>query len=275
MFRGLSSAAAEDKPTVESNRHEFQAETRKLLDIVTNSIYTDKEVFVRELISNASDALEKVRHLQSVGQEIIRPELTPHIQITTNEAENTLIIEDSGVGMSKAELMENLGTIARSGSKAFLEQLDNQQESSATSGIIGKFGVGFYSAFMVADKIDVYSRSALSGDEHHVWSSDGAGTFDVAAVKEDESLLRGTKVVIHLKESCKEFSKKSHIESIVKKYSNFVSFPIELDGNRVNTIEALWTMDAKDVSEEKYAEFYKYVANAYVVMISFAQQHGM
>ena len=174
--------------------HEFQAETRQLLDIVTNSIYTDKEVFVRELISNASDALEKVRHLQAIGEDVVNPEIQPEIRIETDETANTLTIADSGIGMTKTELMDNLGTIARSGSKAFLEQVKEQTPNDATAaatGIIGKFGVGFYSAFMVADRIDVYTRSAVSGMENHVWRSDGTGSYDIAAA---EGLQRGSKI---------------------------------------------------------------------------------
>ncbi|RHZ28699.1 hypothetical protein DYB26_004316 [Aphanomyces astaci] len=171
MVRAFSTA-----DSTPADRHEFQAETRQLLDIVTHSIYTDKEVFVRELISNASDALEKFRHHQAVGATLLTPEVEPKIVITTDVAANTLTIEDTGVGMTKEELVANLGTIARSGSKAFLEQLKTEaptETTAAATGIIGKFGVGFYSAFMVADKVEVYSASALGDGSGHVWSSDG------------------------------------------------------------------------------------------------------
>ncbi|EEY69328.1 heat shock protein 75 kDa, mitochondrial precursor [Phytophthora infestans T30-4] len=257
----FSTSAADD--TAAADRHEFQAETRQLLDIVTHSIYTDKEVFIRELISNASDALEKLRHLQSTGESIQDAELEPMIVITTDEKAGTLTIADTGVGMSKDELIENLGTIARSGSKAFLEQLKESspgESGDALGGIIGKFGVGFYSAFMVADKVEVYSQSAVSGRQSHLWRSDGSGSYEVA---EADDVTRGSKIVIHLKDSCKEFGTKSKVESIIRRYSNFVSFPIVLDGDTVNTVQALWTKSESEVTDEEYTEFYKFIANAF------------
>lgn len=171
--------------------------------------------------------------------------------------------------MTKEELIENLGTIAKSGSKAFLEKVNEKgdvKDSSSTveaaTGIIGKFGVGFYSAFMVGDKIDVYTRSATNGNENHVWRSDGTGSFEVAPT-DSGVIQRGSKVVIHLKESCKEYAEPKHIESVIRKYSNFVSFPIILNDKPINTVQALWTMDPKDTSDEQYTEFYKYIANAF------------
>ncbi|KAG6613493.1 heat shock protein 75 kDa, mitochondrial precursor [Phytophthora cinnamomi] len=255
----FSTSATDDK----ADRREFQAETRQLLDIVTHSIYTDKEVFIRELISNASDALEKLRHLQSTGSAIQDAELEPKIVITTDEKAGTLTIADTGVGMSKDELIENLGTIARSGSKAFLEQLKESSPSDsgdALSGIIGKFGVGFYSAFMVADKVEVFSQSAVAGRQSHLWRSDGSGSYEVA---EASDVARGSKIVIHLKDSCKEFGTKTKVESIIRRYSNFVSFPIVLDGDTVNTVQALWTKSESEVTDEEYTEFYKFIANAF------------
>ncbi|RHY07263.1 hypothetical protein DYB36_006990 [Aphanomyces astaci] len=254
MVRAFSTA-----DSTPADRHEFQAETRQLLDIVTHSIYTDKEVFVRELISNASDALEKFRHHQAVGATLLTPEVEPKIVITTDVAANTLTIEDTGVGMTKEELVANLGTIARSGSKAFLEQLKTEaptETTAAATGIIGKFGVGFYSAFMVADKVEVYSASALGDGSGHVCS----GTFEVRAVADAG---RGSKIVMHMKEACKDYAKPDRVESIIKKYSNFVAFPILLNGTEVNVVQALWTKDARDVSDDQYTDFYKFIANAY------------
>lgn len=232
--------------------------TSFVVDIVTNSIYTEKEVFIRELVSNASDALEKLRHLQSTGASVVHPELEPEIHITTNEKEQTLTISDTGVGMTRSELVQNLGTIAHSGSKTFLDQVD--ADSSTSTGIIGKFGVGFYSAFMVGDKVDVYTQSATSGNESHVWRSDGTGSYEIASTTGTD---RGSKIVIHLKDSCLEYAQPKRIESIVKQYSNFVAFPIVLNGEKVNTVEALWTMDPKDISPEQYTSFYKFIANAF------------
>ncbi|XP_042361179.1 heat shock protein 75 kDa, mitochondrial [Plectropomus leopardus] len=238
-----------------SSKHEFQAETKKLLDIVARSLYSEKEVFIRELISNGSDALEKLRHkLMTAGGETAQMEV--HLQ--TDGAKGTFTIQDTGVGMNQEELVANLGTIARSGSKAFLDALQNQAEASST--IIGQFGVGFYSAFMVADRVDVYSRSAEPGAPGYKWSSDGSGVFEIA---EASGVQQGTKIVLHLKEDCKEFSIEDRVKEVVTKYSNFVSFPIFLNGRRLNTLQALWMMEPKEISDWQHEEFYRYVAQAY------------
>ncbi|KAG2456008.1 TRAP1 protein, partial [Polypterus senegalus] len=212
-------------------------------------------VFIRELISNCSDALEKLRHkLVSLEGESSPME----IHLKTNPEKHTIIIQDTGIGMSKEELVSNLGTIARSGSKAFLDALQNQSEAS--SKIIGQFGVGFYSAFMVADKVDVYSKSAEPGSDGYKWSSDGSGVFEVAKAS---GVRLGTKIVIHLKDECKEFASEDRVKEIVTKYSNFVSFPIFLNGRRLNTLQALWLADPKEISDWQHEEFYRYIAQAY------------
>ncbi|XP_020787496.2 heat shock protein 75 kDa, mitochondrial [Boleophthalmus pectinirostris] len=237
------------------SKHEFQAETKKLLDIVARSLYSEKEVFIRELISNGSDALEKLRHkLMTAGGETAPME----IHLKTDANQGTFTIQDTGVGMNQAELVENLGTIARSGSKAFLDALQNQAEASST--IIGQFGVGFYSAFMVADHVDVYSRAADPDSPGYKWSSDGSGVFEIA---EASGVQQGTKIVLHLKDDCKEFSHEDRVKEVVTKYSNFVSFPIFLNGRRLNTLQALWMMEPKEISEWQHEEFYRYVAQAY------------
>ncbi|XP_033501302.2 heat shock protein 75 kDa, mitochondrial [Epinephelus lanceolatus] len=238
-----------------SSKHEFQAETKKLLDIVARSLYSEKEVFIRELISNGSDALEKLRHkLMTAGGATAQMEI--HLQ--TDSAKGTFTIQDTGVGMNQEELVANLGTIARSGSKAFLDALQNQAEASST--IIGQFGVGFYSAFMVADRVDVYSRSAEPDTPGYKWSSDGSGVFEIA---EAAGVQQGTKIVLHLKDDCKEFSTEDRVKEVVTKYSNFVSFPIFLNGRRLNTLQALWMMEPKEISDWQHEEFYRYVAQAY------------
>ncbi|KAL6102919.1 trap1 [Pungitius sinensis] len=237
------------------SKHEFQAETKKLLDIVARSLYSEKEVFIRELISNGSDALEKLRHkLMTAGGETAQMEI--HLQ--TDGAKGTFTIQDTGVGMNKEELVANLGTIARSGSKDFLDALQNQAEAS--SSIIGQFGVGFYSAFMVADRVDVYSRSAEPDAPGYKWSSDGSGVFEIA---EAGGVQQGTKIVLHLKDDCKEFSLEDRVKEVVTKYSNFVSFAIFLNGRRLNTLQALWMMEPKEISDWQHEEFYRYVAQAY------------
>ncbi|KAG7505972.1 heat shock protein 75 kDa, mitochondrial [Solea senegalensis] len=237
------------------SKHEFQAETKKLLDIVARSLYSEKEVFIRELISNGSDALEKLRHkLITAGGETASMEI--HLQ--TDTGKGTFTIQDTGVGMNQEELVANLGTIARSGSKAFLDALQSQAEAS--SSIIGQFGVGFYSAFMVADRVDVYSRSAEPNAPGYKWSSDGSGVFEIA---EAGGVQQGTKIVLHLKDDCKEFSSEDRVKEVVTKYSNFVSFPIFLNGRRLNTLQALWMMEPKGISDWQHEEFYRYIAQAY------------
>ncbi|XP_066498674.1 heat shock protein 75 kDa, mitochondrial [Hoplias malabaricus] len=245
-----------DTESVEGSfsKHEFQAETKKLLDIVAKSLYSEKEVFIRELISNASDALEKLRHrLITSGGESAPMEI--HLQ--TDATTGTLTIQDTGIGMNQEDLVSNLGTIARSGSKDFLDALQGQVEAS--SSIIGQFGVGFYAAFMVADKVDVYSQSAEPGVPGCKWSSDGSGAFEIATAS---GIRPGTKIVLYLKEDCKEFSSEDRVKKVVSKYSNFVNYPIYLNGRRLNTLQALWIMDPKEISDWQHEEFYRYVAQA-------------
>ncbi len=238
----------------------FQAEVKQLLDIVIHSLYTDKEIFVRELVSNASDALEKLRLKQATSQAYYQAEQALEIHLTTDSEANTLTIQDFGIGMNRDELQENLGTIAHSGTKAFLEQLKEKGESN--SEVIGQFGVGFYSAFMAGDTVDVYTHSWDESAESLKWSSDGATGYTVEEVPADET-ARGCRMVIHLTEENKEFSEEERIKSILEKYSNFVAFPILLNGERINTVEAIWLKGKSEVSEEQYEEFYKFIAHAH------------
>jgi TNF receptor-associated protein 1 len=240
--------------TSTTEKHAFQAEIAQLLEIVIHSLYTDKEIFVRELLSNAADANEKLQFLQqTAGTSVLNPELPLRIQVTTDEKANTISIVDTGIGMNDGELRENLGTIAHSGSKAFLEQL---KEKQADARLIGQFGVGFYSAFMVASKVEVYSRSYRPEESGWLWKSDGKSGYELEPV---EGLERGTRMVLHLRES--EFASASRIESIIQRYSNFVPFPIELNGTVVNTVQPLWTKSRSEVTEEEYTEFYKYLSH--------------
>lgn len=254
----------------ETETLEFQAETRQLLDIVTHSLYTDKEVFLRELVSNASDALEKLRHLQSTNQgtDIKDPDIPLEIRIETDEVDKTITISDTGIGMSKQDMKDHLGTIARSGSKAFVSELAQKGSGGDADkglGIIGKFGVGFYSAFMVGDKVDVRSKPAFSdgGDDALLWSSSGIGCYDISKLSDDIRQDRGSSIVIHLKDDQLEYTDEKRVEAVLKKYSNFVNFPIILNGNRLNTVSAIWSNDPKDVTDEQYTEFYKYMAHAF------------
>jgi len=234
-------------------KHAFQAEIAQLLDLVIHSLYTDKEIFVRELISNAADASEKLKFLQTSGAEIFEPDADLKISVSTDDQAKTITFTDAGIGMTHAELIENLGTIAHSGSKAFLEQLKANKDDAS---LIGQFGVGFYSAFMVAQKVVVYTRSYQPNETGWVWTSDGRTGYEIEAA---EALSRGTKIVVHLNDT--EFAQSTNIERIIKHYSNFVQFPIELNGTAVNTVQALWTKNKNEITDEEYQDFYKYIGH--------------
>jgi len=243
--------------TATPQKFEFQAEIKQLLDIVIHSLYTEKEIFVRELVSNASDALEKLRHLQLTEKTVFDDKRELEINLTTDDKAKTLTIHDSGIGMTRAELIENLGTIAHSGSKAFLKALGENGQKNAN--LIGQFGVGFYSAFMVAKSVKVYSHSWKTEEPGHVWSSDGSGSYEVEQV---DDTPRGAKIVLELKEDCEEFSQEWRIKDILERYSAFVSFPINLNGKRINTVQALWLRSKNEIKDEEYTEFYKFQAHA-------------
>ena len=241
----------------EEHTHSFQAEVRQLLDIVIHSLYTDKEIFVRELVSNASDALEKMRLKQLTEKGVYEADRELAIEITTDEEAKTITIADSGIGMNKEELVENLGTIAHSGTKAFLEKM---KEGGSDADVIGQFGVGFYSAFMAAYKVEVVTHSWEEGTKGHTWSSDGTTGYSIDETAEAQ---RGCKIIVHLKDDMAEFSQEARIKSILEKYSNFVSFPIKLNEEHINKVEALWLKNKKEVTEEQYSEFYKFTAHAF------------
>ncbi len=243
--------------TTTPQKFEFQAEIKQLLDIVIHSLYTEKEIFVRELVSNASDALEKLRHTQLTEKNVFGDQ-TLEINVTTDDQAKTLTIQDFGIGMTRAELIENLGTIAHSGSKAFLKALG--EGGAKNSNLIGQFGVGFYAAFMVAKSVKVYSHSWQAGEPGHVWSSDGSGSYEIEEVAD---VARGTKIVVELKDDCAEFATESRVKGILERYSAFVSFPINLGGKRVNTVQALWLRSKNEIKDEEYTEFYKFQAHAY------------
>ncbi len=237
---------------------EFQAEIKQLLDIVIHSLYTEKEIFIRELVSNASDALEKMRHLKLTEKEIHDESRELEINITTDDKAKTITFQDTGLGMTRTDLVENLGTIAHSGSKAFLKSLSESGQKNAN--LIGQFGVGFYSAFMVAKSVRVYTHSWKPSEPGHVWSSDGAGSYSIEPA-DDQS--RGVRIVIDLTDDCAEFSQEWKVKEILERYSAFVSFPINLNGKRINTVQALWLRSKNEIKEEEYLEFYKFQAHAY------------
>jgi len=239
-------------------KHVFQAEIKQLLDLVVHSLYTDREIFLRELISNASDSMEKLRHLQGIEKDIQDGELPLEITITADAEGKTLTIEDRGIGMTHEELVENLGTIAHSGTKAFLQAM---KESGGSPGnMIGQFGVGFYSAFMVADEVKVYTRSWRKDGEGLVWTSDGSSGYTIEEAPEQ---TRGVKIVLHLKEEYTEYAETTRVKHLIETYSNFVGFPILLGEERINQVEALWLKNKADISEEEYKAFYQFTAKAF------------
>lgn len=236
--------------------HHFQAEIQQLLNIVIHSLYTDKEIFIRELISNAADACEKLRFHLSSGQPLHQPDVTPSIAVTTDAKAGTITITDTGLGMTHGELVENLGTIAHSGTKAFLKQL--AEEKKPDVGLIGQFGVGFYSAFMVAKRVVVFSRSFAPDEQGWQWTSAGGGGYELAPAAD---LPRGTRITLELKDEAKDFAQESTVERIIQRYSSFVPFPIELNGKRLNTVQAIWARNKNEIKEEEYNEFYTFVGH--------------
>jgi TNF receptor-associated protein 1 len=239
-------------------KHSFQAEIQQLLDLVVHSLYTDKEIFLRELISNASDSMEKLRHIEATEKDIHQPTLPFEIHITADEDAKTLTISDHGIGMTREELVKNLGTIAHSGTKNFLK---NIKDSGSTPGsMIGQFGVGFYSAFMVADQVKVHTRSWKSDGKGLVWISDGKTGYEIEESPDQE---RGVKIVMHLKEELGEYAEEARLRHLINTYSNFVGFPIVLNGKRINEVEALWLKSKSDISEEEYNAFYQFTGKAF------------
>jgi molecular chaperone HtpG len=250
---------------------EFKAELKQLLHLITHSLYSDREIFLRELISNASDAINKVRFDALANADKLEGNTDWKIKLTPDAAACTLTISDNGVGMSRAEVIENLGTVAQSGTKAFLEAAKRAGKTAEAPGLIGQFGVGFYSAFMVADKVTVLTRAAGSTPaDGSRWESDGQGTFTIESA---EKPTRGTDVILHLKEDAKEFLEPYHLRALVRKFSDFLEFPVvmdvetEKDGKKevseetLNSRKAIWLRNKAEVKREEYDEFYKSIAH--------------
>ncbi len=233
----------------------FKAEVKQLLDIVINSLYTDSEIFVRELVSNASDALEKMRHVTLVEKSVFDKDSPLEITIDTDEKAKTFTITDTGIGMTFDEASTNLGTIAHSDSREFLKRIAEGNQVDST--LIGQFGVGFYSAFMVANKVTVKTRSYKKDEEGVVWSSTGSGSYNV---KHETGLKRGTSITVELTDENETFAKNDRIKELVQRYSNFVDFPIKLNGEQVNTVQAIWTKSKSDITEDDYNGFYKFIS---------------
>jgi len=243
----------------------FQTEVRQLLQLMIHSMYSNKEIFLRELISNASDAADKLRFEALASPELLADDTDLGISIEVDKENRTLSVTDNGIGMSREELIDNLGTIAKSGTAEFLQQMTGDTQHDAH--LIGQFGVGFYSAFIVADKVTVESRRAgLDADAAVRWESEGEGEFTIEEIEREE---RGTRVILHLKEDQTEFAESFRIDSLIRKYSDHIGFPVSLTelgdddaaSKIVNSATALWTRSRTDVSEDEYKEFYKHLSH--------------
>ncbi|OHC99919.1 MAG: molecular chaperone HtpG [Sphingomonadales bacterium RIFCSPLOWO2_12_FULL_63_15] len=247
--------------------HAFEADVSKLLRMMVHSVYSDRDVFLRELISNAADACEKLRYEGIATPSLLGDDPQPRIRVLLDADQNRLTIEDNGIGMTAAEMGETLGTIARSGTKAFMERLAAEAGKEGSQ-LIGQFGVGFYSAFMVASQVEVFSRRAGS-DEAASWTSDGQGTYIIAPVDLANAPTRGTRVVLHLMEDAKSYAERYTVERIIKAQSGHVPVPIMLfekpdaDGVDIADGAALWLKPKSEISEEDYADFYRSVAGQY------------
>jgi molecular chaperone HtpG len=239
----------------------FQAEVSRLLDIVAHSLYSEKEIFLRELISNASDACDRLRYAAIIEPNLIEGDADYRVVLTPIKSSKTLTIADNGIGMNHDELVENLGTIARSGTAAFMKELSGDERKDMS--LIGQFGVGFYSAFMVADKVEVLSRKAGEAEGWR-WVSDGKGEFTIEA---EPNLKRGTRITLHIREGDEDYLEPHRLRQIVKTYSDHIALPIVLaDGNKedtINTASALWTRPRSEITEEQYKEFYRHVGHSF------------
>lgn len=234
---------------------EFKAEMKQLLHLIANSLYTNPEVFLRELVSNASDALNKVRFMQITGEPVQSPKLAAEIRITVDDKKHTFSIEDTGIGMTYEDLTERLGTVASSGTLKFVEQL-KEQKQNLDGNMIGQFGVGFYSAFMVAEEITVETRHANPQSGGLTWISDGQGTYEI---EEADRAERGTRISFTFRDEHKEFARADRLKQLINKYSNFVDYPILVNGEQVNEKGALWHKNKSDVTEEERASFYTFL----------------
>ena len=248
----------------------FEAEVSQLLHLVTHALYSNKEIFLRELISNASDAEDKLRFLAIADDKLYENNSELDIEIAVDKENKTISIIDNGVGMNRDDVIKNLGTIAKSGTKEFLQALTGEQAKD--SQLIGQFGVGFYSAFIVADKVTVKTRKAGESAENGVlWESDGKSQYTLETIEKSD---RGTEITLHMKEDASEFLDDYRIKSVVRKYSDHISFPIKMlkaqeEDEKETTIEyetinkatALWTLPKSKISDEEYKEFYKHLSH--------------
>lgn len=254
----------------------FQTEAKQLLHLMIHSLYSNKEIFLRELISNSSDAIDKLRFAALANESMLEGHSDYKVQVDIDKEANTITLRDNGIGMNRDEVIENLGTIAKSGTAAFLDNLTGDEQKD--SQLIGQFGVGFYSAFIVADRVEVHTRKAgEEADGGVLWESHGEAEFSIESQTKE---LRGTTITLHLKDDCSEFADDWRVRSVIKKYSDHISVPVmmvkpqppvaegeeapenpEIEYEAVNSATALWTRSRTDVSEEEYQEFYKHVSH--------------
>lgn len=239
------------------NEFEFKADMKRLLQLIVHSLYTNPEIFLRELVSNSSDALGKLRFKSLTDSKIIDPEAELRIDITLDKDAQTFAIEDSGVGMTKEDLVDRLGAVASSGTIEFLQAM-KESGKDFDANMIGRFGVGFYSVFMVADEVSAETRAADEGSQSYKWTSAGQDKFTIEEIDREK---RGTKVYFKLKDDFKEFADEYTIKNTLKKYSNFVDYPIYVNGEKVNSISALWHKKKDEISEDEFNEFYKFISN--------------
>ncbi len=246
------------KQSTESRQtFEFQAEVGRVLDIVINSLYTDREIFIRELVSNAADALEKRRFHDLAGGLDPEKESIPEIGIVLDTEKKTITFNDNGIGMTRDELIDNLGKVAHSGAAEFLQKMTENGKKDLH--LIGQFGVGFYSAFMVASEVTVQSRSAVEPAQGYRWGSIGDSRYYIEPA---DGIPIGTSIQLTLKKEAEDFTQDWRIKEIIRKYSNFVSFPIRVNGEQINTIQAIWTRSPQDVKDDEYKEFFKFTASS-------------
>jgi len=240
----------------------FQAEVSRLLDIVANSLYSNKEVFLRELVSNGSDACDRLRYAAITQPELVGDDPNYRVSIVPDAENRQLTLADNGIGMNREDLVENLGTIARSGTMEVMNQLQQAQDENEKVNLIGQFGVGFYAAFVVADWIEVRSRKAGESQGWR-WASDGRGTFTVEET--DDAPARGTRVTLHLKEGEDEFTEQERVKHVVKRHSDHIAIPIFLGegegAEQINTASALWTRPKSEITDEQYTEFYRHISH--------------
>ena len=245
--------------------HNFEADTGKILNIVINSLYSDRDIFLRELLSNASDAIHKRKLLGQTNQALLNTS-DDQIGVVVDTKKKTIQLTDTGIGLDEAELSQTLGTIARSGTSTFLDDVGELEDfKDAAKTLIGKFGVGFYSAFMVADKVTVVTRKAGT-DQGFVWESDGKTGFSIAAAEQVGAV--GTSIMLHLRKDAKEYADVSKLRGLIRKYSDHIVFPILIkdegsESEQVNSAKALWTKPAAEISQDEYTEFYKATFMAY------------